>query len=59
MIKRGGELVINMLHNVQQKTIRPIIKATVELGTLIFTDEYSIYGRLVKWRCFTFYKNLR
>ena len=49
MIKRGGELVINMLQNVQQKTIQPIIKATVELGTLIFTDEYSIYDRLVKW----------
>jgi len=49
MIKRRGELVINMLHNVQQKTIQPIIKASVEFGTFIFTDEYSIYDRLLKW----------
>lgn len=49
MIKRGGELVINMLQNVQQVTIKPIIKAAIELGTLIFTDEYAIYDRLVDW----------
>lgn len=49
MIQRGGELVINMLENVQQTTIKPIIKAAVKLGTLIFTDEYAIYDRLVEW----------
>jgi transposase-like protein len=49
MIQRGGELVINMLENVQQKTIYPIIKTTIEVGTLIFTDEYAIYDRLVEW----------
>jgi transposase len=38
-----------MLANVQQATIRPIIKAAVAEGTLIHTDEYSIYARLVTW----------
>ena len=38
-----------MLANVQQKTIEPILKHTIQLGSLIFTDEYDIYGRLVDW----------
>jgi transposase len=38
-----------MLPNVQQKTIKPIIMSTVAVGTLIFTDEYDIYGRLPEW----------
>ncbi len=49
MIARGGDLVIRMLENVQQTTIEPIIKATVVTGTLIFTDEYTIYSRLESW----------
>ena len=49
MIQRGGEVVIKMLANVQQKTIRPIIQATVRAGTLIYTDEYDIYARLEAW----------
>ena len=49
MIARGGDLVIRMLENVQQQTIEPIIKATVATGTLIFTDEYTIYSRLQSW----------
>ena len=49
MIQRGGEVVIKMLANVQQKTIQPIIQATVSTGTLIYTDEYDIYARLEAW----------
>lgn len=49
MIQRGGEVVIRMLANVQQKTIQPIIQATVSAGTLIYTDEYDIYARLETW----------
>lgn len=49
MIQRCGEVVIQMLENVQQVTIAPIIKATVVPGTLIYTDEYNIYGRLEEW----------
>jgi transposase len=49
MIQRGGEVVIQMLANVQQKTIAPIIRATVQPGSLIYTDEYDIYSRLQTW----------
>lgn len=41
-----------MLENVQQKTIQPIIQNTVEMGTLIYTDEYNIYNSLVRWGYF-------
>lgn len=49
MIERGGCLVIRMLENVQQSTIKPIITATVLPGSLIYTDEYDIYARLEQW----------
>ena len=38
-----------MLANVQQKTIQPIIAATVAEGARIHTDEYDIYARLPAW----------
>ncbi len=41
--------MLHVLANVQIQTIEPIIKATVAPGTLIYTDEYSIYGRLKRW----------
>ena len=49
MIGRDGQVSIVMLPNVQQPTIKPIIEKTVEKGTLIYTDEYSIYSRLQAW----------
>jgi transposase-like protein len=49
MIQRGGQVVINLLANVKQKTIEPFIKETIDLGTLVYTDEYSIYARLSTW----------
>ncbi len=42
MIQRSGEVVIRLLENVQQKTIDPIIKATIAPGTLVNTDESVI-----------------
>lgn len=42
-------MVIRLLENVQQKTIKPIIEQVVKKGTLIYTDEYNIYNRLVQW----------
>jgi len=42
-------VVLHMLANVQQTTIRPIIEATVGRGSLIYTDEYTIYARLEAW----------
>ena len=49
MMQRGGQVVINLLANVQQKTIKPFIKDTIVLGTMVYTDEYSIYARLCAW----------
>ena len=49
MIQRGGQVVIKLLANVQQKTIEPVIKDTIVAGTHVYTDEYSIYARLCAW----------
>ena len=42
-------MVVRMLANVQQKTIEPIIAATLARSTLVYTDEYDIYARLEEW----------
>lgn len=49
MIQRSGEVMIQMLENVQQVTIKPLIKSTIQAGTKIYTDEYDIYHRLPEW----------
>ncbi len=49
MIQRGGEVVIQMLANVQQQTIQPLLRQTIQRGTLVFTDEYAIYAPLEAW----------
>ena len=49
MIQRSGEVIIQMLANVQQNTIKPIIESAIISGTKIYTDEYDIYGRLSEW----------
>src|SRR4051794_4914300 len=49
LIQRGGQVVLHMLPNVQQATIKPIISDTVASGALIHTDEYDIYARLPAW----------
>ena len=49
MMQRGGQVVINLLTNVKQKTIEPVIKATIVAGARVYTDEYSIYARLHVW----------
>jgi len=49
MIQRGGEVVIHMLANVKQKTIAPLIQATITPGSQVYTDEYDIYHRLTDW----------
>ena len=41
--------MLQMLSNVKQATIAPLIKNTISPGTLIYTDEYSIYARLSQW----------
>jgi transposase len=49
MLQRGGEVAIQMLENVQQKTIAPLLKCKVAPGTMVMTDEYDIYARLEEW----------
>jgi transposase-like protein len=49
MLQRGGEVVIRMLADVRQQTIRPLILATVAPETMVYTDEYDIYARLPEW----------
>ncbi len=49
MIQRGGQVVMRMLANVQQKTIQPIIETVVAKGARIHTDEYDVYARLEAW----------
>ncbi|MBV8883388.1 MAG: transposase [Chroococcidiopsidaceae cyanobacterium CP_BM_RX_35] len=49
MIQRGREVVLQMLSNVKQATIAPVIQDTIVSGTLIYTDEYRIYARLEAW----------
>ena len=49
MIQRGGEVVIRMLENVKQATIKPLIEQFIASDTITHTDEYrysDIYSRL-------------
>jgi ISXO2 transposase-like protein len=46
MLQRGGAVILHLLANVQQVTIKPLILAGIALGSLINTDEYTIYDRL-------------
>jgi len=49
MLQRTGEVVLQMLANVQQVTISPLIGRTIAAGTVVYTDEYDIYHRLPEW----------
>lgn len=49
MIQRSGEVVIRLLENVQQETIKPLILRTVAEDSQVYTDEYNIYNRLEEW----------
>ncbi len=48
MIQRGGEVIIRMLENVKRVTIDPIIDQFIATGSIVYTDEYYIYGHLKK-----------
>ena len=49
MIERRGQVVIHLLANVQQKTIKPFMKDTIEAGTLVYTDASSMDAHLETW----------
>src|SRR4051794_35174252 len=46
LLQRGGEVVVRTLADVRQRTIRPVIEATVAQGALVHTDEYGVHARL-------------
>jgi transposase len=48
LVQRGGAVVLHLLADVQQATLKPLILAGVALGSLINTDEDAIYGRLLE-----------
>lgn len=48
-VQRGGLVKLQVLDNVQQKTIEPMMKASIVAGTLIYTDEYNIYHKVAQW----------
>ena len=49
MVQRGGAVIIRMLENVQQATIKPLIQQHINPGSQVHTDEYSIYNKLAAW----------
>ena len=49
LIERGGQVVLRLLADVKQTTIKPVIEAVVAPGSLIYSDEYTIYNRLTHW----------
>jgi hypothetical protein len=49
MIQRGGAVVIRMLADVKQVTIGPLVRRTIAVGSMVYTDEYDIYARLAEW----------
>lgn len=52
MLQRSGEVVIEMLPNVKRSTIAPVMHATIAPGTVVYTDEYDIYGHVSHWGYF-------
>lgn len=49
MIQHNGSLVLRVVANVKQNTIKPIIETYGEKETQVYTDEYNIYARLEEW----------
>jgi hypothetical protein len=49
LLQRDGAVVIRLLPNVQQITIKPVMTSTIAPGSLIYTDDYDIYVRLPEW----------
>jgi len=51
LIQRNGEVIIKLLANGQQDSIKPIIHkvVAVDAESQVFTDKYNIYNRLTEW----------
>ena len=46
ILKRGGRVYTKMIPNTSRSVLMPIIKAKVELDSVVFTDTYSTYDVL-------------
>ncbi len=51
MIQCSGQVVIPMLVNVKQVTIKLLITSTIAPDTWVYTDEYVIDSKLKEWGC--------
>lgn len=49
LLERGGRVIVRMLANVQQRTIKPLFEKFVTRGSLVNTGEYVIDDRLEAW----------
>ena len=49
IIQRCGQVVLEVVDDVRQQTIAPIIKEVIKKGCITYTDEYSIYHRMTEW----------
>lgn len=49
ILQRSGAVFIQMLANVKQATIEPLIRSVIQPGSSVYTDEYDIYARLEAW----------
>ena len=48
MLQRNGEVVIQMLPNVQQATIQPLITGTIAPGSLIYLNGMDALSRTLR-----------
>ncbi|MCE8163848.1 MAG: IS1595 family transposase [Candidatus Moeniiplasma glomeromycotorum] len=49
MVERGGNAIAKVVPNVKQETLEPIIRANIEEGSIVNTDEWLAYKDLGKW----------
>lgn len=49
MVQRGGPVVLVVLPNIQQTTIKPHLTTHIVPGSEVHTDELSVYFRLKRW----------
>jgi len=49
IMERKGNVIVEKVPNVEQKTLEPIIRTYVEDGSTVYTDEWKAYNGLKKW----------
>ena len=49
MVRRGGDAIAEVVPNVKQETLEPIIRSNIEENSTVNTDEWKAYKNLGKW----------